>query len=64
MEVEEVKTVTVWLRGRWRGSECMFSVGAVGGGVVSRSSMAVMKVLWRPCFGNEGTVWRDVVAAT
>ena len=45
VEVEEVKVVRVWLRGRWRGSECRFSVGGTVVITVSSSLIAVMQML-------------------
>ena len=45
VEAEEVKIVRVWLRGRWRGSECRFSVGATVVIIVSSSLVVVMQVL-------------------
>lgn len=39
---------TVWLRGRWRGSGCRFSVVGTVVVVVSSSSIAVVLVLRRP----------------
>lgn len=41
VEAEEVKIVTVWLRGRWTGSGCKISVGAIVAVIVSSSSIAV-----------------------
>ena len=45
VEAEEVKVVWVWLRGRWRGSECRVSVGGTVVVIVSSNLVAVMQVL-------------------
>ena len=63
VEAEGVETALVWLPGRLKGSECRFFAGAIVGVAVSRSLMAVMKVLLMPCFGKAQSVREDVVAA-